>query len=92
MALAIKLACYCPFALLPLLAGMAGLFSTPRSLETGVCGAAWLFTIVAYAPGFVEYRYFFPAVPPLLVTAAFGCEAGEQMIGRLRRRAAGAHG
>jgi len=85
-ALAIKLGCYGVFALLPLLAGIAGLFSRAGTLEKAVCGGAWLFTIAVYAPGFVEYRYFFPAVPALLVTAALGCDLGERALLRALRR------
>jgi 4-amino-4-deoxy-L-arabinose transferase-like glycosyltransferase len=76
--LATKLSLYGLFALLPLLAGITGLVARPRTFEKAACGAAWLFTLFIYLPGFVEYRYFFPAVPALLVTAAFGLDYAER--------------
>ena len=71
LVLAMKLGLFTVFSLVPLLAGMAGLSVGSRAVAKTLCGALWLFTIVIHLPGYVEYRYFFPAVPMLLVTAAF---------------------
>ena len=71
MVLVMKLGLFMAFSLVPLLAGMAGLFVGKRTMEKIFCGAMWLFTILIHLPGYVEYRYFFPAVPMLLITAAF---------------------
>ena len=68
--LGMKVALFTLFSLVPLLAGMIGLFVGKRAIEKSLCSALWLFTILIHLPGYVEYRYFFPAVPMLLVTAA----------------------
>jgi 4-amino-4-deoxy-L-arabinose transferase-like glycosyltransferase len=69
--LGMKLGLFTVFSLVPLLAGMVGLFVGRRAVEKTLCGALWVFTILIHLPGYVEYRYFFPAVPMLLITAAF---------------------
>jgi 4-amino-4-deoxy-L-arabinose transferase-like glycosyltransferase len=69
--LGMKVGLFTLFSLVPLLAGTIGLFVGRRAIEKTLCGALWVFTILIHAPGYVEYRYFFPAVPMLLVTAAF---------------------
>jgi hypothetical protein len=69
-----KGALYAVFSLVPLLLGIAGaLFGAP-AIENRLSSALWIFTLVIYAPGFVEYRYFMSAVPMLLVCAAFGID------------------
>lgn len=73
-----KLFLYTVFALTPLLLGFAGaLFGAPV-IEKRLAAAVWIFTLLIYAPGFVEYRYFLPAVPMLLVCAAFGIQWVEE--------------
>lgn len=69
--LGMKLGLFTVFSLIPFLAGTAGLFVGKRAIEKTLCGALWVFTILIHLPGYVEYRYFFPAVPMLLITAAF---------------------
>jgi hypothetical protein len=66
-----KVGLFVLFSLVPLLAGTIGLFAGRRAIEKTLCGALWVFTLVIQLPGYVEYRYFFPAVPMLLVTAAY---------------------
>ena len=68
--LGMKVGLFTLFSLVPLLAGMVGLFVGKRAMEKALCGALWVFTILIHLPGYVEYRYFFPAVPMLLITAA----------------------
>ncbi len=70
----VKLVLYALFSLAPLLLGIAGTISGRRLVEIRLAAAVWIFTIAFYAPGFVEYRYFLPAVPMLLVCAACGME------------------
>jgi hypothetical protein len=80
--LASKLFLYTVFALTPLLLGFVGaLFGAP-SIEKRLAAAVWIFTLLLYAPGFVEYRYFLPAVPMLLVCAAFGLQWVEESARR----------
>ena len=68
---ATKLVLYAIFSLSPLLLGIAGTLCGARAMENRLASAVWICTFLVYAPGFVEYRYFFPAVPMLLVSAAF---------------------
>lgn len=70
-ALGMKVGLLTLFSLVPLLAGTIGLFVGRPAIEKTLCGALWVFTILIQLPGYVEYRYFFPAVPMLLITAAF---------------------
>lgn len=70
MVLGMKIGLLLLFSLIPLLAGTIGLFVGGRAIGKTVCGALWVFTILIHLPGYMEYRYFFPAVPMLLITAA----------------------
>jgi 4-amino-4-deoxy-L-arabinose transferase-like glycosyltransferase len=78
--LGMKLGLFAAFSLVPLLAGMVGLFVGRRAMEKTLCGALWVFTILIHLPGYVEYRYFFPAVPMLLITAAFAFDGLERTL------------
>jgi hypothetical protein len=78
--LSMKLGLFTLFSLVPLLAGVAGLFVARGAVEKTLCGALWLFTIVIHLPGYLEYRYFFPAVPMLLITAAFAFDWLERAL------------
>jgi 4-amino-4-deoxy-L-arabinose transferase-like glycosyltransferase len=73
-ALALKLFLYALFSFAPLLLAFAGTLLAWRFIEDRLAAAVWTFTIAIYAPGFVEYRYFLPAVPMVLVCAAFGID------------------
>ena len=68
-AVLVKAVLYTVFSLAPLLLGMAGTVAGRRPVEVRLAAAVWIFTILIHAPGFVEYRYFLPAVPMLLVCA-----------------------
>jgi 4-amino-4-deoxy-L-arabinose transferase-like glycosyltransferase len=83
--LGMKLGLWSFFSLIPLLAGLLGMFAGRPAIENRLCGALWVFTILIHLPGYVEYRYFLPAVPMLLVTAAYGFDWLEQRHGRVRR-------
>ena len=85
--LALKLVLYAMFSFAPLLLGAAGALAGWRFMEIRLAAVLWIFTIAVHAPGFVEYRYFLPAVPMLLVCAAFGMEWLDQL---LRPNASGA--
>ena len=82
--LATKLFLYGLFAFTPLVFGSGGLMFGPATFGKRLCGAAWVYTILIYLPGFVEYRYFLPAVPVLLATSPYGFE---WVDGRLRAAA-----
>ncbi len=60
------------FSLVPFLLGMLGLVTSRRDAAAAFCAAVWLFTWVINFPNWVEYRYWIPAVPFLLVTATDG--------------------
>jgi 4-amino-4-deoxy-L-arabinose transferase-like glycosyltransferase len=77
---AMKVGLFTIFSLVPLLAGTLGLFVGRPAFEKSLCGALWIFTILFHLPGYVEYRYFFPAVPMLLITAAFAFDWLERTI------------
>ena len=72
--LGMKFGLWTLFSFIPLLAGLLGMFAGRPEIENRLCGALWVFTILIHLPGYVEYRYFVPAVPMLLVTAAYGLD------------------
>ena len=79
-ALGMKVGLFTLFSLVPLLAGTIGLFAGRRTIEKTLCGALWVSTILIQLPGYVEHRYFFPAVPMLLITAACAFDSLERAI------------
>jgi hypothetical protein len=64
-----KLALYAVFSLTPLALGIVGAVRS-RALANRLATALWVYTIAIYMPGYVEYRYFAPAVAMLLVNVA----------------------
>jgi 4-amino-4-deoxy-L-arabinose transferase-like glycosyltransferase len=70
--LALKLSLLLAFSLAPLLLGVVGLAGGRRNLSAAFCAVVWVYTLLAHLPMWVEYRYWLPAVPFLLVGAAVG--------------------
>ncbi len=83
--LGMKFGLWTLFSFIPLLAGLLGMFAGRPEIENRLCGALWVFTILIHLPGYVEYRYFLPAVPMLLVTAAYGFDWLERTRGEWAR-------
>lgn len=81
-ALAIKLGLMLLFTALPLIAAIAGLGVSPRTLTGWLAAAMWLVTLAIHVVMFIDYRYFLPVVPFQLITAALGVER----IGRIWHR------
>jgi len=73
--LAMKLSLLIVFSMVPL---FFGLWTLPRALLHPVgrlCAYAWLSTAAVHLPMWIEYRFWLPVLPMLLVTAAMaGCQ------------------
>lgn len=72
--LALKVSLLLVFSLVPLLLGVLGLFGSRRNLSAAFCATVWIYTLMINLPMWVEYRYWLPAVPFLLVNAAVGAQ------------------
>jgi 4-amino-4-deoxy-L-arabinose transferase-like glycosyltransferase len=73
--LALKLALLLVFSLLPFLLACAGVLGGWRDLTAMMCAGVWVYTFAINFPVWIEYRYGAPAVPFLLVSAAYGAYA-----------------
>lgn len=80
--LAAKLLLSTTFSLLPLLLGIAGLPSSREGGAAALCAGVWLYVLVMYSPLWVEARYWVPATPFLLVSAARGASRLWRRFGR----------
>lgn len=71
---AVKLGLMFLFTALPMAAACLGLPASRRTLAGTLAAAMWLATLAVHVVLFIDYRYFLPAVPFQLVTAALGME------------------
>jgi uncharacterized membrane protein len=62
------------FSLAPFLLGLAGLWPARKNAVASYVAVIWLAVLVSYLPMWVQYRYWLPAVPFLLVSAASSLE------------------
>jgi hypothetical protein len=60
------------FSAVPLLLGVAGLLGDWRTPAMALSAAVWVCTALVHAPTWIEFRFWVPAVPFLLVSAAVG--------------------
>jgi hypothetical protein len=72
--LAIKLTLMLFFSALPMAAACLGLPASRRTLAASMAAAIWLITLAFHVPVWIEYRYWLPALPFQLVTAALGIQ------------------
>ncbi len=68
--LLLKLTMLLVFSVLPLLLGLLGLFLINHRIVAALCASVWLYTLVIHLPMWIEYRFWIPAMPFLLVSAA----------------------
>src|SRR5439155_16491000 len=60
------------FSLAPFLLGLVGLAEARQCPASALCATVWVYFWIVHLPMWVEYRYWLPAVPFLLVSAAAG--------------------
>jgi hypothetical protein len=72
--LALKLALLFLFSLVPFVLAWLGLIPGRRNLAALLVSVVWLYMLAANLPMWVEYRFWVPAIPFLLVTAAHGAQ------------------
>jgi glycosyltransferase involved in cell wall biosynthesis len=77
--LAIKGAMLLVFALAPLVLAVVGLAQSRRSTGGALAAATWVFFALAHIPLWIEYRFWLPAVPFMLVGAAVGAHELRRM-------------
>jgi len=70
------------FALLPLALALAGLRASLRSEGGLVAAALWVYTALIHVPMWIEYRFWLPAVPFMLVSSSVGAA---MFLGRFRK-------
>jgi 4-amino-4-deoxy-L-arabinose transferase-like glycosyltransferase len=70
--LAVKALVVVGFSALPLLLGVAGLRRARESVTASLCAAVWVSVMLVHVPLWIEHRFWLPAVPCLLVSAAAG--------------------
>jgi hypothetical protein len=70
--LAVKVSLLLVFALVPLVLAVVGLTRSRRSPGGALAAAVWVSFALAHIPLWIEYRFWLPAVPFLLVSAALG--------------------
>lgn len=60
------------FSLAPILLAAFGVLVGWRNLPATLCASIWISTLVIHLPLWIEYRFWVPALPFLLVNAAMG--------------------
>jgi Dolichyl-phosphate-mannose-protein mannosyltransferase len=70
--LGLKLFLLIGFSLAPILLAALGVLAGWRSLPTTLCASIWLSTLAIHLPLWIEYRFWVPVLPFLLVNAAMG--------------------
>lgn len=70
------------FSLVPFILGVVGVVGSHRNLAGAFCATVWIYTLIINLPMWVEYRYWGPAVPFLLVSAVNGIQLLASRIGR----------
>lgn len=74
------------FSLLPFGLGVAGLCWTRRQPIALICACVWVSTLLVHLPLWIEYRFWQPVLPFLLVSAALGAYQLMQLAARQRRK------
>jgi 4-amino-4-deoxy-L-arabinose transferase-like glycosyltransferase len=72
--LAIKVGMVFWFCVLPFALALVGLRRVRQNVASLLCAAVWLSTLAVHLPMWIEYRFFLPALPFALVTAAAGAQ------------------
>jgi len=70
--LAAKVSLLLVFSALPMLFGVVGFGLGQRQLVLALIGFVWLYMLVMHLPLWIEYRFWVPVVPFLIVSAMFG--------------------
>lgn len=66
------------FSLAPMLLAALGVWGARRNLPATLCASIWISTLLIHLPLWIEYRFWVPVLPFLLVCAAMGA----RIIGR----------
>jgi hypothetical protein len=61
-------------------AALLGLPASRQTLAASIAAAIWLVTLAFHVPVWIEYRYWRPALPFHLVTAALGIQMAVNMV------------
>ncbi len=70
--LAVKVLLLLVFAAVPIMFALVGFGLGRRDLFVGLISCVWLYTLIVHIPLWIEYRFWVPVVPFLIVTAVFG--------------------
>jgi hypothetical protein len=83
--LALKSGLLVVFSLVPLLLAIIGLRARRWSLAGALAALVWVFVALVHMPMWIEYRFWLPAVPFMLVTAPAGAAALVPLLTRRLR-------
>ena len=78
--LAIKLILLLLFSALPIAFALLGLPASRQTPAASMAAAIWLVTLAFHVPVWIEYRYWLPALPFQLVTAALGMQWARNIV------------
>jgi hypothetical protein len=85
--LAVKVVLMLLFAVAPFVLALIGLVPSRRDLSAMLVATVWLYTLAANLPMWVEYRFWVPVVPFMLVSAAIGaCQLSAWLTARKNGR------
>lgn len=79
-ALDVKLTFLLFFSALPMVFALLGLPASRQTLAASIAAALWLITLAFHVPVWIEYRYWRPALPFHLVTAALGIQMAKDIV------------
>jgi hypothetical protein len=60
------------FSAIPLILALTSLSKARANIVAALCSAMWLYTLMIHLPMWIEYRFWLPAVPFLIVSASMG--------------------
>ncbi|MBI3650463.1 MAG: glycosyltransferase family 39 protein [Acidobacteria bacterium] len=84
--LIIKIILMTLFSIIPLMLAVFGLFRIQTHSLALLCSSVWIYTLLIHIPMWIEYRFWIPALPFLLINAAQGMQWLHQKRGLFVRR------
>src|SRR5262249_10784737 len=68
----IKLTLLSIFSVLPFVLALIGLLKVRSNTVMVLCSSVWVYTLIIHLPMWIEYRFWLPAVPFLIISASMG--------------------
>ena len=71
------------FSLFPFVLGIISLTQVRGNFAVALCASVWVFTLLIHIPMWIEYRFWIPAAPFLLVSAVSGAKKYNFYLARI---------